>query len=135
MTGVSCRCGRTSPRLRCIGRTDDMLIYKAMNVFPSAIRDVVTRRFGDAVEPHISIWKERSDQVRFDHPIPVEVELKPGIGPDVATRLVDQIGGAVRDELSVRVAPSLVPAGTLPRSAYKTPLVYARPDGTATEGS
>jgi hypothetical protein len=34
VTAMSCPCGRTSPRIRCVGRTDDMLIYKAMNVFP-----------------------------------------------------------------------------------------------------
>lgn len=44
VTAMSCRCGRTSPRVRCIGRTDDMLIYRAMNVFPSAIREVVMDR-------------------------------------------------------------------------------------------
>jgi phenylacetate-CoA ligase len=33
-----CRCGRTSPRMRCIGRTDDMLIVRGVNVFPSAVR-------------------------------------------------------------------------------------------------
>src|SRR6185437_2024180 len=38
-----CRCGRTSPRLRCIGRTDDMMIVRGVNVFPSAIREVVNR--------------------------------------------------------------------------------------------
>ena len=60
VTAMSCPCGRTSPRIRCVGRTDDMLIYKAMNVFPSAIRDVVVRRFPDAVEPYLRIWKDRA---------------------------------------------------------------------------
>ena len=36
-----CSCGRTGPRVRCIGRTDDMLIVRGVNVFPSAIREVV----------------------------------------------------------------------------------------------
>ena len=36
-----CACGRTSPRVRCIGRTDDMLIVRGVNVFPSAVREVV----------------------------------------------------------------------------------------------
>ncbi|MEA2124039.1 MAG: phenylacetate-CoA ligase, partial [Solirubrobacteraceae bacterium] len=35
-----CPCGRTGPRVRCIGRTDDMLIVRGVNVFPSAVRDV-----------------------------------------------------------------------------------------------
>jgi phenylacetate-CoA ligase len=36
-----CDCGRTSFRVRCIGRTDDMLIVLGVNVFPSAIKDVI----------------------------------------------------------------------------------------------
>src|SRR5438132_273905 len=36
-----CRCGRTGPRLFCIGRTDDMLIVAGVNVWPSAIADVI----------------------------------------------------------------------------------------------
>ena len=34
-----CACGRTAPRVRCIGRTDDMLIVRGVNVFPSALRE------------------------------------------------------------------------------------------------
>ena len=39
---TSCACGRTSFKLRCVGRTDDMLIVLGVNVFPSAVRDVVS---------------------------------------------------------------------------------------------
>ncbi len=42
VTGLACGCGRTAPTIRVFGRTDDMLIVKGINVFPSAIRDVVT---------------------------------------------------------------------------------------------
>lgn len=35
---TKCACGRTSFRIRCIGRTDDMLIIREGNVFPSAIK-------------------------------------------------------------------------------------------------
>ena len=38
---AACTCGRTGPRIRCIGRTDDMLIVRGVNVFPSAVREVV----------------------------------------------------------------------------------------------
>ena len=44
-----CRCGRTGPRIRCIGRTDDMLIVRGVNVFPSAVREVVNE-----FEPRVS---------------------------------------------------------------------------------
>ncbi len=39
--GTSCACGRTGPKIRCVGRTDDMLIVRGANVFPSAIQSVI----------------------------------------------------------------------------------------------
>jgi len=39
--GTSCSCGRTGPKIRCVGRTDDMLIVRGANVFPSAIHSIV----------------------------------------------------------------------------------------------
>jgi phenylacetate-coenzyme A ligase PaaK-like adenylate-forming protein len=127
VTGTRCACGRTSPKVRCIGRTDDMLVYRAMTVFPTAIRDVVLRRFGDVLEPHLRIWKEAADQVRFDQPIPLELEAKTGVDHDQWQVLAKRIGEAVREELQVLVAPVLMPSGTLPRGTYKTALVQVRP--------
>src|SRR6202158_6276084 len=40
--GTSCICARTGFKLRCVGRTDDMLIVLGVNVFPSAVQDVVS---------------------------------------------------------------------------------------------
>jgi phenylacetate-CoA ligase len=42
VTSLGCPCGRTAPMVRVFGRTDDMLIVKGINVFPSAIQDVVS---------------------------------------------------------------------------------------------
>jgi len=39
--GTTCSCGRTGPKIRCVGRTDDMLIVRGANVFPSAIHSIV----------------------------------------------------------------------------------------------
>ncbi len=47
-----CACGRTGPRVRCIGRTDDMLIVRGVNVFPSAVREVVGRVRAPRQRPH-----------------------------------------------------------------------------------
>jgi benzoylacetate-CoA ligase len=127
VTGTRCACGRTSPKVRCIGRTDDMLVYRAMTVFPTAIRDVVLRRFGDVLEANLRIWKETPDQVRFDQPIPLELEAKTGVDHDQWQVLAKRIGEAVREELQVLVAPVLMPSGTLPRGAYTTALVQVRP--------
>ena len=49
-----CRCGRTGPRVRCIGRTDDMLIVRGVNLFPSAVREVVGA-FVPEVSGHILV--------------------------------------------------------------------------------
>lgn len=38
---TECSCGRTGPKIRCTGRTDDMLIVRGANVFPSAINSVI----------------------------------------------------------------------------------------------
>ena len=45
-------CGRTGPRIRCIGRTDDMLIVRGVNVFPSAVREVGGRLRAGGQRPH-----------------------------------------------------------------------------------
>ena len=47
-----CRCGRTSPRVRCVGRTDDMLIVRGVNVFPTAVREVVSSLRAARQRPH-----------------------------------------------------------------------------------
>ena len=71
-----CSCGRTGPRIRCIGRTDDMLIVRGVNLFPSAIREVVSA-FAPAVSGNILV-KPRADGVKQEPPLPVAVELAAG---------------------------------------------------------
>ena len=133
VTGMGCPCGRTSPRIRCMGRTDDMLIYKGMNVFPAAIRDVALTAAGDAVQPYVRVWKDRADQVRFDDPIPVDVEAAEALPPDGYRPVAARIEADLRNRLQIRAAVTVVAPGTLPRSAYKTPLVHVRPpDGEGT---
>ncbi|MGH9010453.1 MAG: phenylacetate--CoA ligase family protein, partial [Acidimicrobiia bacterium] len=133
VTGVGCSCGRTSPRIRCVGRTDDMLIYKGMNVFPAAIRDVALTGAGDAVEPYVRVWKDRAEQVRFDEPIPVDVEAAEALPPDRYGQVAARIEADLRNRLQIRAAVTVVAPGTLPRSAYKTPLVHVRrPAGEGT---
>jgi phenylacetate-CoA ligase len=69
----TCACGRTGPRVRCVGRTDDMLIVRGVNVFPSAVRDVVSA-FAPAVSGQILV-RPRTAGVKQEPPLPVSVEL------------------------------------------------------------
>ncbi|MBV9838483.1 MAG: AMP-binding protein [Solirubrobacterales bacterium] len=114
-----CGCGRTSPRLRCVGRTDDMLIVRGVNVFPSAIREVVSA-FAPEVSGHVVV-RPRAAGVKQDPPLPVAVELAPGGTGGAA--LADLIRDRLRSTLVVQTAVDLVPWGSLQRSEYKSKLV------------
>ena len=113
-----CACGRTSPRVRCIGRTDDMLIARGINVFPSAVREVVNE-FAPAVSGIIMI-RPRATGVLQEHPLPVSVELAPGAEVE---GLAERIRARLREKLMVTTEIELAPAGSLPRSEYKSKLV------------
>jgi phenylacetate-CoA ligase len=114
-----CSCGRTSPRLRCIGRTDDMLIVRGVNVFPSAIREVVSA-FAPEVSGHILI-RPQAPGVKQEPPLPVSVELGRGAAGDAG--LADEIRERLRAVLVVQTRVELVPWGSLGRSEYKSKLV------------
>ncbi|MFY0692732.1 MAG: AMP-binding protein [Paracoccaceae bacterium] len=114
-----CPCGRDTPRVRCIGRTDDLLIVRGVNVFPSAVRDVVGK-IGDGVSGTISI-RPQIKAVKQAPPLPVVVELAKGA--EATTDLADLIRKRIRDELLVTTDVNLVPFGTLPRTDYKSKLV------------
>jgi phenylacetate-CoA ligase len=114
-----CECGRTGPRIRCIGRTDDMLIVRGVNVFPSAVREVVS-----AFAPHVSghiLLKPQAAGVKQEPPLPVSVELARGATPDAT--LAETIAARLRDVLVVQARIELVPWGSLQRSEYKSTLV------------
>jgi phenylacetate-CoA ligase len=114
-----CRCGRTSPRVRCIGRTDDMLIVRGVNVFPSAVREVVSA-FAPDVSGHILV-KPQEAGVKQEPPLPVSVELARGRAADAA--LAEAIRDRLRNVLVVQTCVDLVPWGSLRRSEYKSKLV------------
>ena len=114
-----CPCGRTGPRIRCIGRTDDMLIVRGVNVFPSAIREVVS-----ASSPEVSgniLVKPKAAGVKQEPPLPVSVELARGAAADA--ELADKIRDRLREVLVVQTHVELVPWGGLRRSEYKSQLV------------
>jgi phenylacetate-CoA ligase len=114
-----CACGREGPRIRCIGRTDDMLIVRGVNVFPSAVREVVSG-FAPAVSGNILV-RPRAAGVKQDPPLPVQVELARDAEADDA--LAESIRARLRDVLVVQTSVDLVPWGSLRRSEYKSKLM------------
>lgn len=114
-----CACGRDSLRVRCIGRTDDMLIVRGVNVFPSAIREVVAR-FLPRVTGAIEV-RPKQRGVKQEPPLPVLVEVTGASSndPDLSERIASELRSALVFTPEVR----LVAEQSLPRSEYKSKLV------------
>jgi phenylacetate-CoA ligase len=110
-----CECGRTSFRIRCIGRTDDMLILLGVNVFPSAIKDVLTS-FRPRVTGDMLILLDKPGPT-VAPPLKIQVEYSPG-EKDIET-LKKELEGILRDKLVFKADVELVSEGTLPRFEMK----------------
>ena len=107
-----------APLIRCVGRTDDMLIVLGVNVFPSAVRDVVQDR-----SPRTSgVMQVVVDGPgpRVDPPLRVEVEW--GDEPGDRAELRHTLERTIKERLSVPAEVTLVPPGTLERFEMKTRL-------------
>lgn len=125
VTGTDCACGRTSPKIQVMGRADDMLIYKGMNVFPSAIRDVISDV--EDVAPRLRVILPEPDKVNFEEPIPIEIAREPDSDRSDED-LIEAVVLEVREQLKARVDPTVVDVDDLPAGEYKTALVEHRDD-------
>jgi phenylacetate-CoA ligase len=96
-----------------------MLIVRGVNVFPSAIREVVGE-FAPAVSGNVLV-RPRADGPKQEPPLPVVVERADGEPGDAA--LAGAIAERVRAALVVQVEVALVEFGSLQRSEYKSRLV------------
>ena len=114
-----CPCGRSGLRVRCIGRTDDMLIVRGVNVFPSAVREVVSD-FAPRVSGQILV-KPKAAGAKQEPPLPVSVEL--GRSETADAELAEAIRERLRNVLVVQTDIDLVPWGSLRRTEYKAKLV------------
>jgi phenylacetate-CoA ligase len=114
-----CACGRTGPRFTCVGRTDDMLILAGVNVWPSAIKDVVTSlhpRTTGALQILLP-----SPPPKVEPPLRVQVEY--GHEASELDALRRELEGLIRDKLIVKADVELVPPDTLPRFEMKAQLI------------
>jgi len=112
--------GRTGPRIRCVGRTDDMLIVRGVNLFPSAIRSIL-KEFTPDVSGMLQI-RPKEQGVLQTPPLPVVIELGEGKN-DPDGQLKERLKAEIRSRLLVGTAIELVPYGTLPRETYKAKLI------------
>ena len=113
-----CKCGRTMVRMgRIQGRTDDMLIIRGVNVFPSQIEAVLMEIQG--VEPHYQIVVDRSGQMDT---LEVKVEVDDVTFSDEVRQLQvleKKIEHNIKDYLGVSAKVRLVEPRSIPRSEGK----------------
>ncbi len=116
-----CTCGRTGPRLRCIGRSDDLLIVRGVNVWPSAIRDVILG-FRPAVSGEMRVVLTQPGPVA-PPPVLVQVETSDPAPPH---DLAQQVEAALRAKLIFTARVELVPPRGLVRTEMKAALIERR---------
>jgi len=113
-----CKCGRNLVRMgRITGRSDDMLIIRGVNVFPSQIESVLMAR--DDVAPHYVLIIDRKD--RMDT-LEVKVEVDEGVFSDAVKdlqKVEDEIEKDIKDLLGVSCKVSLTEPKTIQRSQGK----------------
>lgn len=113
-----CECGRTSARMRKVRqRTDDMLIIRGVNVFPSQIEDALLAV--DGVEPHYLIVADRDGAMDT---LEVRIEVSPAIFSDVMRDMVaftKQVAERIASVVGLQAKVTLVEPGTIERSVGK----------------
>ena len=113
-----CGCGRTTVRMsKILGRTDDMLIIRGVNVFPSQIEEVISKFEELTINYMIYVGRENNKDT-FD----LEVELASGLAID-NIKFIEELRGrldhSLRDMLGIGCKVKFLNEGTLPRSEGK----------------
>lgn len=113
-----CACGRTFRRMeRVTGRTDDMLIIRGVNVYPSQIEQVLVGIPGVAPHYQVILTKKGS----MDH-VEVHVEVSPDFAFDeikALERLQKRVAGEIAGALAVSIDVRLVEPKSIQRSEGK----------------
>jgi len=114
-----CSCGRTHARLigGVRGRADDMLVVRGVNVFPSAVEELVRATPGLGDEYQLVINASVHDAAGFMKSIHVRVEQTDSTA-DMA-RLAAQLTQEIKQRLQVGAHVEVLPQGTLERSTHK----------------
>lgn len=110
---TKCRCGRTAPKIRCHGRTDDMFIVKGVNVYPTAIQDIIVS-MRPSTTGAVTVVKETPDYT-IPGPLHIRVERGEETALENVTQLASRIEQRIHEMLRCRVTVEILEPGTLPR--------------------
>ncbi|MDY6794681.1 MAG: AMP-binding protein [Actinomycetota bacterium] len=112
-----CACGRTSFRFTVLGRSDDMLKVKAVNVYPSAVKDVICSFMPEVTGEFRIVLREPGPYINTN------LELKVERGEDYPPGKLDELAGkltrTIKEKLVFTPVIEIIPPNTLARSEYK----------------
>ena len=108
-----CACGTLNAGLRggILGRTDDMVVVRGVNLYPSAVEEVI-RRFGEIDEYDVLI--ERTAGLAS-----VLLRIEPKSAQPSQPQLASRLGQELQNAFSLRFEIQVIPSGTLPRQELK----------------
>lgn len=122
---TECSCGRVGPRVRCVGRTDDMLIVRGVNVWPSAVREIAV-----AFQPRltgnmrvVADFEGHSTEQRLR----VRMEHAPHLTATEVANVADEVERRITQVLAFRPRLDLVPPGVLPEAGVNKTALVERP--------
>lgn len=131
LTRTPCACGRTSARIaRIKGRSDDMLVIRGVNLYPSEVERALLAV--DGLEPHYQLIVDRTGALaRLEvevEPSPLPLDRAGGFCPEhpALAGLRQEAATRLREALGLSVAVSLVAPRTIPRSEGKAIRVVER---------
>lgn len=116
-----CSCGNPLPRHdHLMGRSDDMFIFRAVNIYPGQIDHVLSQipGLGSEYQVHLNRREDGRDVMLL------KVERLYDDSPDVDKQLADAVISEIREQILVRTRVEILDYGTLPRTERKSKRVF-----------
>jgi phenylacetate-CoA ligase len=127
---AACSCGAPGPRVRVLGRTDDLLIVKGVKVYPAAVKNLIAELIPLASGTFRIVLGEPGPRVV--PPLRLTVERGEGVDESGGVQLAKQIELLMHQRLSVRPEIEIVPCNTFERVAHKERLIERRYEAART---
>lgn len=116
-----CSCGSVLPMHdRILGRSDDMIIFRAVNIYPGQI-DQVLSEIPDIGSEYQVVLDRREDGRDY---MTIRVERAPGVDSSRSPQIGSRIGREIKNRLMVSAQVEVLDYGSLPRSDRKSKRVF-----------
>lgn len=116
-----CSCGSVLPlHDRILGRSDDMIIFRAVNIYPGQIDEVLSSI--PEISSEFKMVLERRDDGK-DY-MTLEVESHEGAGPDLKESTATKISQAIKDQIMISCSVEVLDYCTLPRTERKSKRIF-----------